>query len=92
MLLRSPKIAIADDRDIMEIFKYVLDSTGFDISRRMVCDDSHRTLFPTMPGEPISYLPMKICEDSALALYKKLGYGKSYDLAHSISCCFMCGK
>ena len=46
----------------------------------MYCDDSHRTLFPTMPGEPISYLPMKISEESAMALYKKLGYGTIHEL------------
>ncbi len=79
ILLRT-HIDIHTDDVILEPLKYITDSCAIDLIYHTIHENSNKQFFPTMPGEPISYLPLEFDDELANCMYKKLGYGTIHEL------------
>jgi DNA polymerase III epsilon subunit-like protein len=64
-LLRSETFGIYSDKVICALLSKVCNTTLLDFTLHTYRLDGETPLFPTMPGEPISYLPLSLSEDEA---------------------------
>lgn len=79
-ILRSPPLNIFSDCIISEVLSKCCSLQLLTFSMHTMREDGDPIFFPTMPGEPISYLPLILSYQDAQNLYKNLGYKSITDV------------
>ncbi len=74
VMCRSKPLDIYSDNIIANLITYVLSIPLKDLVFHTMRDDGNKQFFPTLPGEPISYLPLTLNEREARKVYNELGF------------------
>lgn len=72
-LLRSEKFGIYSDKVICSLLSKVCNCTLLDFTLHTYRICGTLPIFPTMPGEPVSYLPLRLNVDEARYIYEVMG-------------------
>ena len=77
-------LRIYSDESILEMLQYVTSSNSVDLIYYMKRDINKENIgdpfFPTMPGEPVSFLPFEFSHDATLILYSEFGHKTGHDM------------
>jgi len=74
------EFGIYNDAIILEPLQKIVDGSSDDLVNHMKKEDGVTPLFPSMPGEPISYFPLVVNDELANLIYTKLHYATIFEM------------
>ena len=74
------KLKIYSDTTILELLTFVTGRSHNDLVYHTMQENGKKSFFPTMPGNPISYLPFKFENKDGKVLYKTMGLKTASDI------------
>lgn len=79
-------INVYSDETILEILSYILNRQPFEVVHNTISEIDGTPIFPSMPGEPISYKPFQFSPVNASRLYEQLNIKTAHDLYINYMC------